>query len=100
MSIAVLREFISKRKQEHEAKLSKRNRSASNVVVNKDPSEASEEATPSENGEHQVASEDTPSSSASEKTDGVTLRELQPPKVLEVFLYSLFLFTVFVFIAR
>ncbi|KAF8096848.1 hypothetical protein N665_0299s0012 [Sinapis alba] len=83
MSIAVLREFISKRKQEHEAKLSKRNRSASNVVVNKDPSEASEEATPSENGEHQVASEDTPSSSASEKTDGVTLRELQPPKVLE-----------------
>uniref|UniRef100_M4DY73 tRNA (guanine(26)-N(2))-dimethyltransferase n=1 Tax=Brassica campestris TaxID=3711 RepID=M4DY73_BRACM len=81
MSIAVLREFISKRKQEHEAKLSKRNRSASNVV-DKDSSEASKEGTPIENGEHQVASEDPPSS-ASKKPEGVALRGLQPPKVLE-----------------
>lgn len=83
MSIAVLREFISKRKQEHEAKLSKRNRSASNVV-DKDSSQASKEGTPIENGEHQVASEDPPSS-ASKKPEGVALRGLQPPKVLEVF---------------
>lgn len=81
MSIAVLREFISKRKQEHEAKLSKRNRSASNVV-DKDSSQASKEGTPIENGEHQVASEDPPSS-ASKKPEGVALRGLQPPKVLE-----------------
>ena len=83
MSIAVLREFISKRKQEHEAKLSKRNRSASNVV-DKDSSQASKEGTPIENGEHQVVSEDPPSS-ASKKPEGVALRGLQPPKVLEVF---------------
>ncbi|KAL0691875.1 hypothetical protein Bca4012_091554 [Brassica carinata] len=82
MSIAVLREFISKRKQEHDAKSSKRNRSVPNVV-DKDSSEASKEGTPSENGEHQVASEDPPSSSASKKPEGVALRELKPPKVLE-----------------
>ncbi|XP_018460311.1 tRNA (guanine(26)-N(2))-dimethyltransferase 2 [Raphanus sativus] len=81
MSIAVLREFISKRKQEHEAKLSKRNRSASNVV-DKDPSQVSKEGTPSENGEHQVASEQG-QSSASRNTEGAARRELQPPKVLE-----------------
>ncbi|CAH8313272.1 unnamed protein product [Eruca vesicaria subsp. sativa] len=81
MSIAVLREFISKRKQEHEAKSSKRNRSASNKI-DKDSSEASKDGTPSENGGHQVASEDGPSS-ASKKPEGVALRELQPPKVLE-----------------
>ncbi|CAG7890984.1 unnamed protein product [Brassica rapa] len=81
MSIAVLREFISKRKQEHEAKLSKRNRSASNVV-DKDSSQASKEGTPIENGEHQVPSEDPPIS-ASKKPEGVALRGLQPPKVLE-----------------
>ncbi|WZY74477.1 hypothetical protein YC2023_006717 [Brassica napus] len=81
MSIAVLREFISKRKQEHEAKLSKRNRSASNMV-DKDSSQASKEGTPIENGEHQVPSEDPPSS-ASKKTEGAALRGLQPPKVLE-----------------
>lgn len=97
MSIAVLREFISKRKQEHEAKLSKRNRSASNVV-DKDPSQVSKEGTPSENGEHQVASEQG-QSSASRNTEGAARRELQPPKVLEVFLYSLLLFTVLFSIA-
>ncbi|CAN6804599.1 unnamed protein product [Brassica oleracea] len=81
MSIAVLREFISKRKQEHEAKSSKRNRSASNVI-DKDSSQASKEGIPIENGEHQVASEDPPSS-ASKKPEGVALRGLKPPKVLE-----------------
>ncbi|KAJ4886321.1 putative tRNA (guanine(26)-N(2))-dimethyltransferase 2 [Raphanus sativus] len=81
MSIAVLREFISKRKQEHEAKLSKRNRSTSNVV-DKDPSQVSKEGTPSENGEHQAASEEG-QSSASRNTEGAARRELQPPKVLE-----------------
>ncbi|KAJ0244627.1 hypothetical protein HA466_0192320 [Hirschfeldia incana] len=82
MSIAVLREFISKRKQEHEAKLSKRrNRSAPNVVE-KDSSEASKEGTPSESGEHQVASDEGPSS-ASKGPEGVARSELKPPKVLE-----------------
>ncbi|KAL0702061.1 hypothetical protein Bca4012_058183 [Brassica carinata] len=45
MSIAVLREFISKCKKEHEAKLFKRNRSASKVAE-KDSFEASKEETP------------------------------------------------------
>ncbi|KAL1211377.1 tRNA (guanine(26)-N(2))-dimethyltransferase 2 [Cardamine amara subsp. amara] len=89
MSIAVLREFISKRKQEHEAKLSKRTRSAS-TAIEKDSSEASKEETPSENGlnngEHKVASEDGPSSASKEPaktTQAFAPREPKPPKVLE-----------------
>ncbi|XP_010463634.1 PREDICTED: probable tRNA (guanine(26)-N(2))-dimethyltransferase 2 [Camelina sativa] len=90
MSIAVLREFISKRKQEYEGKPSKRTRSASKVN-GKDSSDASKEDTPSENGlsngEHKVASEDGPPSSASKDpaktTEGFAPREPKPPKVLE-----------------
>lgn len=98
MSIAVLREFISKRKQEYDAKSSKRTRSASKVIE-KDSSEASKEETPSENdlnnGEHKVASEGGPSSASASKepaktTEGFAPREPKPPKVLEVFLFSLF----------
>ncbi|CAE5965846.1 unnamed protein product [Arabidopsis arenosa] len=89
MSIAVLREFISKRKQEHEAKSSKRARPASKVIE-KDASAASKEETPSENGmnngDHEVASEDGPSSASKDpaKTaQGFARREPKPPKVLE-----------------
>lgn len=96
MSIAVLREFISKRKQEHEAKSSKRTRPASKVIE-KDASEASKEETPSKNGmnngDHEVASEDGPSSASKDPaktTERFAPREPKPPKVLEVFLYSLF----------
>lgn len=95
MSIAVLREFISKRKQEHEAKLSKR-RSASKVIE-KDSSEALKDETSIENGinngEHKLESEDEPSSASKEPaktTEGFAPREPKPPKVLEVFLHSLF----------
>lgn len=95
MSIAVLREFISKRKQEHEAKSSKRTKPASKVI-DKDSSETSKEETPSENGindgDHEVASEDGPSSASKEPakiTQGFAHRDPKPPKVLEVLLYSL-----------
>ncbi|KAG7575680.1 S-adenosyl-L-methionine-dependent methyltransferase [Arabidopsis thaliana x Arabidopsis arenosa] len=89
MSIAVLREFISKRKQEHEAKSSKRTRPASKVI-DKDASAVSKEETPCENGmnngDHEVASEDGPSSASKDpaKTaQGFARREPKPPKVLE-----------------
>ncbi|CAH8259021.1 unnamed protein product [Arabidopsis lyrata] len=89
MSIAVLREFISKRKQEHEAKSSKRTRPASKVIE-KDASEASKEETPSKNGmnngDHEVASEDGPSSASKDPaktTERFAPREPKPPKVLE-----------------
>ncbi|CAA0381081.1 unnamed protein product [Arabidopsis thaliana] len=89
MSIAVLREFLSKRKQEHEAKSSKRTRPASKVIE-KDASEASKEETPSENGmnngDHEVASEDGPSSVSKDPaktTERFAPREPKPPKVLE-----------------
>nr|AAF02109.1 putative N2,N2-dimethylguanosine tRNA methyltransferase [Arabidopsis thaliana] len=90
MSIAVLREFLSKRKQEHEAKSSKRTRPASKVIE-KDASEASKEETPSENGmnngDHEVASEDGPSSVSKDPaktTERFAPREPKPPKVLEI----------------
>lgn len=51
MSIAVLRAYISKRKQEHEAMLSKRARSSGKVHENDVSSEVSKEETPVENGE-------------------------------------------------
>ncbi|CAN8256174.1 unnamed protein product [Cochlearia groenlandica] len=89
MSIAVLRAFISKRKQEHEAMLSKRARS-SGKVIEKDVSEVSKEENAAENGqgdvktngEHEVKSQDGPKEAA--KTAYVSARrELKPPRVLE-----------------
>nr|ABD96937.1 hypothetical protein [Tarenaya spinosa] len=94
MSIAVLRAFISKRKQEHEAMLSKRNRSAGKVL-DKDASESATGEAPCEknnmnngktNGEHEVAPEDGPSSASKEPSKAVEetgRRELKPPRVLE-----------------
>jgi len=94
MSIAVLRAFIIKRKQEHEAMLSKRARS-SGKVVEKDVSETSKEETPTENGddngntngEHEVTTQDGPKEAAKTAYESAR-RELKPPRVLEVYLYS------------
>jgi tRNA (guanine26-N2/guanine27-N2)-dimethyltransferase len=89
MSIAVLRAFIIKRKQEHEAMLSKRARS-SGKVVEKDVSETSKEETPTENGddngktngEHEVTTQDGPKEAAKTAYESAR-RELKPPRVLE-----------------
>ncbi|KFK37699.1 hypothetical protein AALP_AA3G017300 [Arabis alpina] len=81
MSIAVLREFISKRKQEHEAKLSKRRSSSASKVIENDSSEAlSKDETLSENGrEHN----DGPTQEPVKTNEGFAYGEAKPPKVLE-----------------
>lgn len=92
MSIAVLRAFISKRKQEHDAMLSKRARS-SGKVSEKDVSETSKEEILTENGEdngktngeHKVTSQDGPKEAAKTAYESAR-RELKPPRVLEVYL--------------
>ncbi|CAA7038588.1 unnamed protein product [Microthlaspi erraticum] len=85
MSIAVLREFISKRKQEHEAAKSSKTSRSKSKVVEKNASEASKEEM--ENGEHQVTSEDGPSSASTKElaktAEGFPRGEPKPPKVLE-----------------
>uniref|UniRef100_A0A1J3E3N6 tRNA (guanine(26)-N(2))-dimethyltransferase n=1 Tax=Noccaea caerulescens TaxID=107243 RepID=A0A1J3E3N6_NOCCA len=90
MSIAVLRAFISKCKQEHEAVLSKRARS-SGKVPEKAVSEVSKEETPTENGEEngktngeheEVTSQDGPKEAARTAYEPAR-RELKPPRVLE-----------------
>lgn len=86
MSIAVLRAFIAKRKQEHEAMLSKRAR-ASGKVIEKDISE-----TPTENGEdngkingeHEITTQDG-LHEAVKTAHEPARRELKPPRVLEVY---------------
>ena len=99
MSIAVLRAFISKRKQEHDAMLSKRARS-SGKVVEKDVSEVSKEGAPTENGEdngktngeeHEASSKDG-SKEAAKTTYEPARRELKPPRVLEVYYLFSFLY--------
>ncbi|KAK9272924.1 hypothetical protein L1049_003303 [Liquidambar formosana] len=96
ISIAVLRTFISKRKQEHEAMLSKRTKT-SQKVSEKDASEpAVEEAhfdpianNEKSNGECEVleeVSQDEPCSIVEEQvktTEGKGRGELKPPRVLE-----------------
>ncbi|XP_050135093.1 probable tRNA (guanine(26)-N(2))-dimethyltransferase 2 [Malus sylvestris] len=96
ISVAVLRTFITKRKEEHEARLSKKakpapkesDKDASDSVVEEVPNEPAiyEEKT---NGDCEMAAEisqDEPCS-ISEKTDKVTegkwRGELKPPRVLE-----------------
>ncbi|CAH2072657.1 unnamed protein product [Thlaspi arvense] len=89
MSIAVLRAFISKCKQEHEAMLSKRARS-SGKVVEKKASEIPKEETPTEdgedngksNGEDGVPAQDGPKEAAKTVYEPPR-RELKPPRVLE-----------------
>ncbi|KAL8171512.1 hypothetical protein V2J09_023316 [Rumex salicifolius] len=94
MSIAVLRTFISKRKQEHEANLSKKTRAGQKSSEEKSCELAEEEA-PSEpmahddnsNGDlEEVVADDGPStvSEGLVKALGVKLQqELKPPRVLE-----------------
>jgi tRNA (guanine26-N2/guanine27-N2)-dimethyltransferase len=93
LSIAVLRTFISKRKEEHEAKLLKRVKSAKKAAVNPTTEpEASVESNVADektNGEcepSEDASHDDPCA-VSEETDkifeGKGPRELKPPRVLE-----------------
>lgn len=101
ISIAVLRTFISIRKQEHEAKLSKRTKAAKKVS-GKDASEPNAEDAPPEsdmhdeesNGECAVpeqASLDEPHGTSEEPVDAVEEKgqsEAKPPRVLEVCLGS------------
>ncbi|KAK8470032.1 hypothetical protein PHAVU_004G041500 [Phaseolus vulgaris] len=111
LSIAVLRTFISKRKQEHEAHLSKRTKGAPKIPENNEPSELVKEevpdTTPEEdhksNGEHKVEEEISPEEPCStveedsvkvteecsttegqiNVSEGKGRRELKPPRVLE-----------------
>ncbi|GKD06640.1 probable tRNA (guanine(26)-N(2))-dimethyltransferase 1 [Tanacetum coccineum] len=72
MSIAVLRTFISKRKQEHEALLAKRMKKASKV---------SEE--PVSNGKSEETPPDEPCGTPEKVPEGRGRGELKPPRVLE-----------------
>ncbi|KAK7316273.1 hypothetical protein VNO77_35188 [Canavalia gladiata] len=109
LSIAVLRTFISKRKQEHEAYLSKRTKGAQKVSKNDDSSELGMEEVPDKtlpedhntNGECEVGEEISPEEPCSSVEDsgkiteecstteginhseGKGQRELKPPRVLE-----------------
>ncbi|KAJ4833107.1 hypothetical protein Tsubulata_001094 [Turnera subulata] len=96
ISIAVLRTFVTKRKEEHEAMLSKRTKSAGKVSE-KDATGSVEEEAPAEsavdneksNGECEMAEElcqDAPCSISEEQgkaIGGKVQRELKPPRVLE-----------------
>ncbi|KAG4914717.1 hypothetical protein JHK87_052274 [Glycine soja] len=111
ISIAVLRTFISKRKQEHEAYLSKRTKGAQKVSENGDSSELVKEEVPDStapedhksNGECEVEEEISPEEQCSTMeedsvnvteecsttegqinvSEGKGKRELKPPRVLE-----------------
>lgn len=98
MSIAVLRTFISKRKQEHEAYLLKRTKAVTKASE-KDSSEPAGEAADESlmndeeaNGECEVSEEvhqDEPCSISKESVkthEGKGRGELKPARVLEVFL--------------
>ncbi|KAG6777601.1 hypothetical protein POTOM_017426 [Populus tomentosa] len=96
LSIAVLRTFISKRQEEHEAMLSKRTKSAEKASEKDTAGPAVEEASTGSaldneksNGEcevHEEISQDEPCSISEESvknTEGNHHGELKPPKVLE-----------------
>ncbi|CAL1356622.1 unnamed protein product [Linum trigynum] len=94
ISIAVLRTFISKRKEEHEAKLSKRTKSAPKVSENGAAESSVDEEkcngnseVPKESSEvSEKTSEAEPCSSSVEMvktTEGKVRVELKPPRVLE-----------------
>ncbi|KAJ0261013.1 hypothetical protein HA466_0042170 [Hirschfeldia incana] len=90
MSIAVMRAYITKRKQEHEAVLSKRARSSGKAPEKDVSSEVSKEETLTENGEENgntngETSQDVPKEAAAAKktTYEPARRELKPPRVLE-----------------
>ncbi|KAK6913390.1 tRNA methyltransferase, Trm1 [Dillenia turbinata] len=93
ISIAVLRAFISKRQQEHEAMLSKRMKSTEKISE-ENSSEPLEEEGETEsvvhdeksNGECEMTGQEKPCSITEEPikiADGKTQGELKPPRVLE-----------------
>lgn len=100
MSIAVLRTFISKRKNEHEALLLKRTKAAQKAPEKdscEPDGEAAEESgmnVENTNGECEVPeeiSQDEPCSISKESVktpEGKGRGEMRPPRVLEVFLCS------------
>ncbi|KAL4581952.1 hypothetical protein LXL04_006486 [Taraxacum kok-saghyz] len=82
LSIAVLRAFITKRKQEHEAQLCKRSKKSSKVSENHaSESETSIKLNGSSNGESEP-SEKTPDTESKTELDKPQ-SELKPPRVLE-----------------
>ncbi|XP_021905305.1 probable tRNA (guanine(26)-N(2))-dimethyltransferase 2 [Carica papaya] len=96
MSIAVLRTYISKRKQEHEAILSKRLKSAMKVAQKDDSESVAEEAlndyameSEKPNGEceenEEISQDETCSISqeSAKAPEGKVRGELKPPRVLE-----------------
>ncbi|KAL6551628.1 hypothetical protein OROGR_007782 [Orobanche gracilis] len=93
MSIAVLRTFISKRKQEHEALLSKKKKSVPNIagehVVEPEAVKDTTMHDGKSNGECEVSqeiSQDEPTGISKNKganQEGKGQRELKPPRVLE-----------------
>lgn len=87
MSIAVLRTFISKRKQEHEALLSKRNKkNVSSSDVEDKPNDCDMNIEKSnEQGLEEKPNED-PCTASEEpvKIEGKVRGKLKPPRVLEV----------------
>ncbi|KAI3462862.1 hypothetical protein Pfo_019525 [Paulownia fortunei] len=99
MSIAVLRTFISKRKQEHEAMLSRRKKTGPKVA--QEPAVDPEAVTDSimhnkkSNGECEISqeiSQDEPCSISEDPAanhEGKGQAELKPPCVLEWFMYGL-----------
>ncbi|KAL9427508.1 hypothetical protein AB3S75_029655 [Citrus x aurantiifolia] len=91
ISIAVIRTFISKRNQEHEAMLSKRTTSAPKVSEKDGEEEAPDESVVNENSNGEIErpaeiSQDEPcciSEEAVKPTERNVLRQLKPPRVLE-----------------
>ncbi|XP_039009574.1 probable tRNA (guanine(26)-N(2))-dimethyltransferase 1 [Hibiscus syriacus] len=95
MSIAVLRTFILRRKQEHEALLSKRNKSAANVpeknvlisdIENKPNGSGMNTKKSNEECEEPGENPEEESCTTSEEpveTEGKVLGEVKPPRVLE-----------------
>lgn len=91
ISIAIMRTFISKRNQEHEAMLSKRTTSAPKVSEKDGEEEVPDESVVNENSNGEIErpaeiSQDEPcciSEEAVKPTERNLLRQLKPPRVLE-----------------
>ena len=102
ISIAVLRTFISKRKEDHEARLSKRAKAAPKVSEEDASEPVLEVANESvvkdgiSNGKSELPEEKSQDESCGhsedlvKNTEGKRQGELKPPRVLEVFLIFFF----------
>ncbi|KAL7613900.1 hypothetical protein Lser_V15G07598 [Lactuca serriola] len=80
MSVAVLRTFISKRKEEHEAQLSKRTKKAMKASEDHDSGLEAPSGTTASNGKSNGESEKMPHG---EEPEAKFRGELKPPRVLE-----------------